>query len=202
MTSFTLVRHGETEWNRQGRIQGQTDIPLNDTGRAQAVRAAEALAGSEWHAVVSSGLSRADETASIMAERLGIDGPVAVPGLRERAHGELEGLTVEERRARFEADEAVPGLESREAVVERTLDALGALAADFPASRVLVVTHGGLIGSLVRHLSRDESVWDGRLIPNGSAYELSWDERGPQLVSAAGAPWRETDRAPLAEPRV
>ncbi|MGO3885968.1 MAG: histidine phosphatase family protein [Mycetocola sp.] len=198
MTIFTLIRHGETEWNRQGRIQGQTDIPLNDTGRAQAAQAAAALPEREWFGIVSSGLSRADETARIIASELGLTPPSPVAGLQERAHGELEGLTIEERRRRFEADEQVPGLESRQDVVERALGALESLATADPDHRVLAVTHGGLIGSVLRHLSRDESVWDGQLIPNGSAYEILWDHRGPQLLSVAGTPWPESERSDAA----
>ena len=104
MTDLYLVRHGETDWNRQRRIQGLTDIPLNDTGRAQAEAAAALIERSEWDLVVSSTLGRARETAAILARGLGlpvagavlqevIDVAVIVNALRARHAGrEADGL--------------------------------------------------------------------------------------------------------------
>ena len=108
MTTLLLVRHGETDWNAARRIQGSTDIPLNDTGRAQARATATGLAermaeqyGGVRPIVVSSDLSRAHETAQIIAAELGTDVAHAYPQLRERSYGVAEGLTVDEYRARF-----------------------------------------------------------------------------------------------------
>ena len=92
MTLLTLLRHGETDWNLQRRIQGSSDIPLNETGRAQA-RAAGLRLADESPAdlpivMAASSLSRAQETAQIIADVLEVDPPVIVPDLRERAYGE------------------------------------------------------------------------------------------------------------------
>ena len=136
MTTLLLVRHGETDWNAEGRLQGHTDRPLNDYGRRQAAALAETLAGDGIDAVYSSDLSRARETAEIVAGRLGL--PVVLePGLREKNWGSWEGLTPMERDAVEYAGE------STEAHRERTLRSLREIAERHPGERVLVVTHGG-----------------------------------------------------------
>jgi broad specificity phosphatase PhoE len=136
VTTLLLVRHGETDWNAEGRLQGHTDLPLNEPGRRQARTLAGELAGDGIEAVYSSDLARARETADIVAERLGL--PVVLdPDLREKDWGTWEGLTGEER----ERVELVG--ETTEAHRERMLRALGAIAARHPGGRVLVVTHGG-----------------------------------------------------------
>jgi broad specificity phosphatase PhoE len=137
VTTLLLVRHGETDWNADGRLQGQTDRPLSDFGRRQAQQLAEELRGEELEAVYSSDLARARETAEIVGERLGL--PVVFdPDLREKDWGTWEGLTTVERdRVEFVG-------ESTEAHQERTLRALRRISERHPgAERVLVVTHGG-----------------------------------------------------------
>jgi broad specificity phosphatase PhoE len=138
VTVLLLVRHGETDWNAEGRLQGHTDTPLNDYGRRQAASLAEQLAGDGIAAIYASDLSRARETAEIVGGRIGL--PVSVePDLREKNWGSWEGLTPTER----DAVEYVG--ESTEAHRERTLRALLAIAERHPEERVLVVTHGGSV---------------------------------------------------------
>jgi len=137
VTTLLLVRHGETDWNADGRLQGQTDRPLSDFGRRQARQLADELAEEELEAIYSSDLSRARETAEIVAERLGL--PVVLdPDLREKDWGTWEGLTAVERdRVEFVG-------ESTEAHQERILGALRRISERHPGEgRVLVVTHGG-----------------------------------------------------------
>jgi broad specificity phosphatase PhoE len=136
MTTLLLVRHGETDWNADGRLQGQTDRPLSDYGRSQARQLAEELGDDGVEAIYSSDLARARETAEIVGDRLGL--PVVLdPDLREKDWGNWEGLTAVERdRVEFVG-------ESTEAHAERTLRALRRIAERHPAGRVLVVTHGG-----------------------------------------------------------
>jgi probable phosphoglycerate mutase len=136
VTTLLLVRHGETDWNAEGRLQGHTDRPLNDFGRRQAAQLAEELAGDGIAAVYASDLARARETAEIVAARLGL--PVRLdPDLREKNWGTWEGLTPAER-ARIE----FVG-ETTEAHRKRVLAALRRICARHPGERVLVVTHGG-----------------------------------------------------------
>jgi broad specificity phosphatase PhoE len=137
VTTLLLVRHGETDWNADGRLQGHTDRPLTDFGRRQARDLADALAGEKLQAIYSSDLTRARETAEIVAGRLGL--PVVLDrDLREKDWGNWEGLTAVERdRVEFVG-------ESTEAHEERILHALRRISERHPdGSCVLVVTHGG-----------------------------------------------------------
>jgi len=139
VTTLLLVRHGETDWNADGRLQGQTDRPLSDFGRRQARRLADELADEELEAIYSSDLTRARETAEIVGLRLGL--PVVLdPDLREKDWGTWEGLTgVERDRVEFLG-------ESTEAHQQRILGGLRRIAERHPGKgRVLVVTHGGSI---------------------------------------------------------
>ncbi|NYJ19338.1 histidine phosphatase family protein [Glaciibacter psychrotolerans] len=174
MTRFSIVRHGQTDWNLHKRIQGSTDIPLNSTGRAEAAETGARLRARAWDLIVSSPLSRADETARIIAGELGLPGPNAVPALTERHHGEIEGLTFTERQARFPDGVAVPGLESRQDVLDRVLPAFRRIAAEHPGRSVLVVSHGGVIGTLLRHVTQGERPRHDELIANGSVHDFVW----------------------------
>jgi probable phosphoglycerate mutase len=136
VTTLLLVRHGETDWNAEGRLQGHTDRPLNDHGRRQAAALAERLADDDIDAVYASDLARARETAEILAERLGL--PVVTdPDLRERNWGNWEGLTGTER------DRVEYVGEDREAHGARVIQAVRRIAAQHPGERIVVVTHGG-----------------------------------------------------------
>ena len=137
MTTLLLVRHGETDWNADGRLQGQTDRPLSEFGRRQAQRLADELAAEQLVAIYSSDLARARETAEIVGTRVGL--PVTFdPDLREKDWGTWEGLTAVERdRVEFAG-------ESTEAHQDRILRALRRISDSHPGGgSVLVVTHGG-----------------------------------------------------------
>ena len=183
MTRLLLIRHGETDWNRARRVQGVTDIPLNDTGRAQARDAAATVAKMLDGAPalpVSSDLQRALETASIIADRLALPAPWSTPLLRERSYGDAEGLVFEEFHARFGAfGEAEPtGAEHRDDVLQRALR--GLRVADEERRRrglddesaLVVVAHGGLIREVLSHASGGRVPEPGRRIPNASVHEL------------------------------
>ncbi len=153
-----LVRHAETAWNAQGRMQGHADVPLSPEGRAQAACVAARCTRERPAAVISSDLARALETARIAAAPLGLE-PTPEPGLRELNLGAWEGLTfaeVAERwpedARRFRAREPgfrVPGGETREEAQERLWAALERHAPAPGAAPTLVVSHGGAIGLLI-----------------------------------------------------
>jgi probable phosphoglycerate mutase len=142
MTTLLLARHGETDWNREGRWQGWADPPLNDRGREQAGELAEQLRRVPFDAVYSSDLRRAHETAEIVA---GPGVPVVVdPDLREIDIGSWSGLTHEQIRERF-PDGTRPDGETRDHHAARVRAAVERIARANLGRRILVVTHGGTL---------------------------------------------------------
>jgi uncharacterized phosphatase len=181
MTELYLVRHGETDWNRQRRIQGLTDIPLNDTGREQARMTGMLLARrAQWDAVLTSPLSRAAETGAIIAAELGLPVPDTIAAVVERNYGEAEGLDFVELDARFPAGSDVPGRESREQVAERVVPALVALAEQRPGDRLVIVSHGGAIRAA---LSEVDPGVDHGMITNGSIHSFHYEGGSLRLVA-------------------
>lgn len=170
MSLLYLVRHGETDWNRHHRIQGSTDIPLNDTGRAQAERTARLLARRSWDGIYSSPLSRAFETAAIIGSTLGLDAPERIGALVERHYGEAEGLTDREVMSRYPGSTPVPGRESRDDVAARVMPALVELASIGADRQVIVATHGAVIRTVL--LTVDAPVERGVPITNGSVHSF------------------------------
>jgi probable phosphoglycerate mutase len=163
-TRFIVVRHGETAWNAQGRIQGHLDSPLNEEGMAQALLVGERLGAEPFEAFFCSDLGRALQTAQPVADRTGRQ-PMATARLRERALGVFQGLTGAEcERAypdeyrRFHARDpghAMPGGgESIRSLYERVSGVFEELARKHVGARVLVVTHGGVLDALYRHVTR------------------------------------------------
>ena len=148
MTTLLLARHGETDWNRQLRIQGSSDIELNELGRRQAQSLAQELTDVELDAIYASDLSRARATAAAVAAAHGLEVRLD-PRLRERSFGSWEGLT------REDIAELPPGSrhdgESDEAVRERMLAAVTEIAAAHPGEQVLIVSHGGALNTLWHH---------------------------------------------------
>lgn len=155
MTLFYLVRHGETDWNLQHRVQGSSDIPLNDTGRRQAAHTATLLARRSFDAIYSSPLSRASETADIISARLGLGAPTLHDAFVERNYGHAEGMTRHAINSRWRNGTAVPGQETRGSVQRRVRGALYGLAADNPGRHLIITTHGGVIRSMLFDVGAD-----------------------------------------------
>ncbi len=192
MTLIYLVRHGETDWNLARRIQGSTDIPLNNTGRLQAERTGRLLARRSWDGMASSPLSRAFETGRIIADAVGID-PSRIhvlDALAERRYGEAEGLDDRELLRLFPGDTAVPGRERREDVAARVIPALVELAqrheqerdASAGDARLIVTTHGGVIRTVVNHVSPKTRAHRGIPITNGSVHSFRHVDGALELV--------------------
>ena len=160
-TRICLVRHGETAWNAEGRVQGQTDIPLSTVGHAQARAAASILATHDFSAIYSSDLLRVRQTAEPTAKRLAL--PVALDAqLRERHYGMFECLLYTEVKQRFPEQYArfrdkdpefdFETGESLRAFFERALAAVGRIALAHRGEQVLVFTHGGVLDMVYRHI--------------------------------------------------
>jgi probable phosphoglycerate mutase len=174
---FIVVRHGETQWNVESRIQGHTDSPLTATGMAQADAIAARLCDESFDALVSSDLGRAMQTALIIARRCNRK-VTADPRLRERSFGEGEGMTYGEvdyhwpdafsRVRETDPDFVIPGGESRRQFHERIRDAFVALAREHDGKRIAVVCHGGVLAALFR-LIHDIPVAKPHAIPIANA---------------------------------
>jgi probable phosphoglycerate mutase len=158
-TTLLLVRHGQTDWNAQGRIQGHRDTDLSELGRTQAGALVARLAGERIDAIWSSDLARARETARPIAQARGLAVSIE-PRLRERGFGMFEGHTYGEAEAnwpleygiwrRREPGHAVPGGESYLQLRERVLAALAAICGAHPGAVVLAITHGGVLDAVYR----------------------------------------------------
>jgi uncharacterized phosphatase len=160
MTELYLVRHGETDWNRQRRIQGLTDIPLNDTGRAQA--------------------RATGEPAAIIAGELGLPGPTLLDALVERNYGDAEGLDWMQVDSRFPHGAAVPGRESREQVGARVVPALIRLAEERAGQSLVVVSHGGAIRAVLSEVEPSQS---HGMITNGSVHSFRLEDGALRLIA-------------------
>jgi uncharacterized phosphatase len=180
MTSLYLVRHGETDWNASRRIQGSTDIPLNDIGRAQAATTGRLLARREWDGLFASPLSRARETAAIIGMEIGIKEIGIIDSIAERNYGEAEGLNWQQIDRMFPGDTPVPGRETHDEVAERAVPALVELARSHPGQALVVVTHGGVIRSVLNVV--DPSV-DHGAISNGSIHSFELIDGSLELVA-------------------
>jgi broad specificity phosphatase PhoE len=183
-TYLTLIRHGETDWNRAHRWQGMTDIPLNKVGEAQAHAAAVHLGQAKLEVIVTSPLLRAHRTAQIISQALSL--PLhSDERLKEIHAGEVEGLTMQEIQARYPQLHAelasdiyknvqFPGGESRYQVGQRMAASLNDIARTYPGQHILVATHGGSIRMVLRQLlSFEESATS---IQNCSLTRLVYEE--------------------------
>lgn len=182
MMRFCLVRHGQTDWNLEGRYQGQSDVPLNETGRAQARSLAQQLQGQSFVAAYTSDLRRASETAEIIAADIGL-AVTPDPRLREINQGEWEGQLVEDIKARYAglweqrvgdpASVRPPGGETVGEVAGRVYAALEDFSRQHTAGPVLIVSHGLSLATVICKV---------RGIPIGQAYTVIPDNARPLWV--------------------
>ncbi len=155
ITTICLVRHGETEWNKTGRLQGRTDIPLNETGLKQAEACGQYLQSLNWDVMAASPLQRAKQTAEVINSFLQL--PLfIIDEFIERDFGDAEGMTRKEIISAF-PDRNYPNKESRSALEMRIMKGLQTIHERYEGKRVLLITHGGVINTLFEILS------DGKL---------------------------------------
>ena len=160
-TRLCLIRHGETDWNAELRLQGFTDMPLNARGKAQADALGRALSPRFFDAVISSDLLRARQTAQPVVEGRKLT-LLLTPKLRERNFGCCEGMTLDEVRVEFPEiaqalmrrypDYAPPGGESNSEHMSRVIGGIATLAQQFPGKCIAVVFHGGSLEMVYRHV--------------------------------------------------
>ena len=197
VTRILAIRHGETAWNVDTRIQGHLDIPLNDTGLQQARWMAQALAErDQLHAIYASDLARAHVTAQTLADAVGLT-VTAHPGLRERAFGDFQGRTFAEIEVELPEhahhwrkrtpDWTPPGTgESLITLRDRVLATVDELAARHVGQQIVLVAHGGVMDVLYRTATRLDlqapRTWQ---LPNTAVNRLLWTPDGLSLVGWA-----------------
>jgi len=192
MARLHLIRHGETDWNAQKRYQGSQDIPLNQRGKLQALDVKKALADKTFAGVYSSPMLRAKETAEIIA---GGDHPIHFfDDLREGSFGSLEGKTYSEVHEQFASQiekrkqltyleqlhfKIIPDEEAWIEVVERALPLLEEIAEKHLEEDVLIITHGGVIRTLIVYLTHCENL---PRIENGQVVSFAYEEKMLRLL--------------------
>ncbi|MFD0680902.1 MULTISPECIES: histidine phosphatase family protein [unclassified Paenibacillus] len=154
MITIGLIRHGTTEWNLVGRMQGQMDTDLAEVGRLQAERLGERLKSETWDGIMSSDLIRAKQTAQTISDKTGTPIWGLDSRLRERHFGQLEGTTLDDRLNRWGEGwrELDLGMESDEDLLARWFSFLQDLEAEHRGKKVLIVSHGGYIAPVLEHL--------------------------------------------------
>jgi broad specificity phosphatase PhoE len=167
-TNFGLFRHGQTNWNINFLLQGVTDIPMNETGIEQVKLAAKAMRKDDWDLILTSPLGRARQTAEIISEHFGFDTVVEQELLIERSFGEAEGLSHEQWREKYANLDEIPGGESRSALAIRSQLLLDTVSKQFEGKRVLAVSHGALIRTVIAIASENELPRDGERLGNAS----------------------------------
>lgn len=193
--TLLLIRHGETDWNRELRFQGQIDVPLNDTGLEQARRVGEQLAGEKVQSVICSDLLRTRQTAAAPASRLA---KVAISdrALREQDFGVVDGMRSEdiqtrypqawESWTRFDPDFAFDGGESTRQFHERVMAAIERIFSARRDQRLVLVTHGGVLDMVYRSaLGLPLSGPRQSVIPNGGISRVRVSDGGVEILSWA-----------------
>ena len=166
MTHITFVRHGETDWNALGKIQGQTDIPLNERGINQAFECGQELKKKSWDYLVTSPLKRAKQTAEIINQELGLD-LVEMDQFKEKYFGEAEGMKKEDRSKKF-PDRIYPNQEPARDLHDRIFGGLAVIQERYQQKNVLVVAHGGVINAILSVLSNQKAGSGITNLTNGS----------------------------------
>jgi probable phosphoglycerate mutase len=195
-TIICIARHGETDWNKSGILQGWFDVPLNELGRKQAGVLATKLAQANFDTVWSSPLARARETAEIVASTLHLPPPTCHEGLKEKHFGAIQGIPkselaeldpalLEQILRRNPAAEFVGG-ESLDEFADRVMEAFADIGARHSSQRVLVVTHGWVMDVVTRHIQGHSRSTVLHLKPQNG--DCLWVELAQQALRTASPP--------------
>ncbi|TQR15650.1 histidine phosphatase family protein [Psychrobacillus soli] len=154
MTKICIVRHGETDWNVAGKLQGRTDIPINNTGKLQAADCGEYLKNMQWDVIITSPLNRAKQTAMIINKKINVP-IIEMDTFIERGYGDAEGMTLKSRTSSY-PDRVYPNQEDRISLNNRITEGLHEINETYPAGNVLLVAHGGVINAILANISNGE----------------------------------------------
>lgn len=150
-----LIRHGETNWNKELRLQGREDIPMNECGELQALECGDALKSIRVDFIATSPLKRAKKTAELIARQTGVKEVVIEDDLIERDFGEASGMTYHEKNLKY-SNQLIPGYEDKEHLIERINRVIRKYGELYPDGHVLMVSHGGAINAMVSKITNGE----------------------------------------------
>ena len=179
--NICVIRHGETDWNTSGKLQGREDIPLNENGKLQAEHCGLALNNQKWRAVFTSPLSRAKETAVIIANVLDVHEVYEENDLVERDYGKASGLTEAERKALF-PDGKYEGIEDWEMLRNRVYGTILKAADKFYPEDIIIVSHGSAINSILAELSNHEIGTGKTRLKNACVNMLEYSNQSLKIV--------------------
>jgi uncharacterized phosphatase len=165
-----IIRHGETDWNIKGKLQGRENIPLNKEGIKQIEGTIEYLKKYKWDKIITSPLLRARQSAEIIAKNIGINGIHEEENFIERDYGEVSGMTAKERKEAF-PDGKYNGLEVFEDLQRRIVDSIIKYKKLYQGKNLIVVSHGKAINSLLSYLSNNE-IGNGKTILKNACITL------------------------------
>lgn len=197
-TVLGLLRHGQTDWNIDFRLQGITDIPMNAIGHQQAEAAALAINTETWEVLLTSPLTRAIETATAVQKKFVSEGKdiqlIQQTGLLERSFGSAEGLTYEQWQNRSEVDQLAAGAETMKSLRSRAEDYLSELAQNYRGRKVLAVSHGALIRTFLGIASAENLPPAGERISNACFNVLKHSDAGWEVLVYEPAPLTQSLR--------
>lgn len=175
MTIICLMRHGETDWNSQKRLQGRENIELNNKGRAQALNCGRFLKKYKWDGIVTSTLSRAVETAELIGLSLGISKVIKMEDFIERDFGVASGMTYEEKSIKY-PNNNIPFMEKKEIVTARVMGALDRTVRLYPDKRIIIITHGAVIHCIVSAITKGKVGSDKAMLKNACINMINHNE--------------------------
>lgn len=182
-THFGLFRHGQTDWNINFLLQGTTDTEMNQTGIQQVRTAARAIKLEDWDIVLTSPLFRARQTAEILKDEVGFETIIEQKLLIERSFGEAEGLSHEQWREKYSNLDQIPGGESRAELEQRSLELLRIIENEYAGKKVLAISHGALIRTLISLASKNELPREGERLGNASLNVVRHRENNWQVIN-------------------
>ena len=177
-----LIRHGETDWNLYGKVQGREDIPINETGKEQATRCATALQNSEIRIIVTSPLSRAVQTANIISRSTGSTEIIIDDGLIERDFGKMSGMTYD-RRKYFDTFDYEETMEPLDTLSKRLIECIHKYAIKYYDQDIVMISHGAAINSVIMVLSDGEKGSGKTRLKNACISILTYEDKGLKLGS-------------------
>lgn len=175
-----LIRHGQTNWNIEGRLQGSTDIQLNEQGIMQAELCAQFIKSVQLTTLISSPLSRAKQTAEIIARACHLP-IIEMDAFREKSFGDAEGLTQMERQEKY-VTRPFPNEELFESLKTRIFEGLNEIAQKYYDQKIAIVTHGGVINCILAVISNGEVGTNKTILHNASISTIRFEHNHFSIV--------------------